>query len=76
MAENNLFTIEAFREYYNHLNDNGLISVSQVITREYPGLLLRVVSLCRAVLEEHGVRNVSDQVVVVMKKRRGTATSS
>lgn len=71
MAENNLFTIEAFREYYNHLNDNGLISVSQVITREYPGLLLRVVSLCRAVLEEHGVQNVSDQVVVVMKKQEG-----
>lgn len=71
MAENNLFTMEAFREYYDHLNPDGLISVSQVITREYPGLLLRVVSLCRGVLEERGVQNVSDQIVVVMKKQEG-----
>ena len=71
MAENNLYTIEAFREYYDHLNPDGLVSVSQVITREYPGLLLRVASLCRAVLEEHGVQRPSDQIVVVMKKQEG-----
>lgn len=74
MAENNLFTIEAFREYYDHLNPDGLIGVSQVMTRDYPGLVLRVASICRKLLDERGVSDATDHLLVVMKKAEGYGT--
>lgn len=74
MAENNLFTTEAFRQYYDHLTPDGIIGVSQVMTRDYPGLVLRVASLCRKVLGEHGALDGTDHMLVVMKKAEGYGT--
>lgn len=71
MAENNLFTREAFHEYLDHLTPDGLIGVSQVMTVDYPGLLLRMTGLARSALEEMGVNDPASHVVVVMKKQGG-----
>jgi spermidine synthase len=71
IAENNLFTREAFQSYFDHLTPNGLIGVSQVMTRDYPGLLLRVASLGRQVLEDNGLTDITDHVLVIMKKAEG-----
>lgn len=71
MAENNLFTVEAFDSYYDHLSPDGIMAVSQVMTRDYSGLLLRIVSLGRNLLEKRGVTRPADHLLVLMKKTEG-----
>lgn len=71
MAENNLFTREAFRAYLDHLTPDGLIGVSQVMTVDYPGLLLRMTSLARAALHEVGEDDPARHIVVIMKRTGG-----
>jgi predicted membrane-bound spermidine synthase len=64
LAENNLYTVEAFGDYLDHLTDGGLLSM----TRWYidpPDQLLRLVSLARAALAERGIADASSRVMVV-----------
>src|SRR6185503_21102653 len=54
LTENHLYTVEAFRDYIQHLAPDGLLS----LTRWYldpPDQLLRLVSLARAALDELGL---------------------
>ena len=51
LSENNLYTLDAFRDYFNHLKPDGVFS----ITRWRGSELARVVVLARTVLAERGV---------------------
>ncbi len=64
LSENNLYTTDAFRDYLNHLTDDGLM----VFTRwgfEPPRESLRLVSLAIEALAEVGQTDASRHVVVL-----------
>ena len=63
LSENNLYTIEAFCDYLNHLTDDGLMA----FTRwgfDPPRESLRLVALARAALERLGERDTWRHVIV------------
>ncbi len=64
LSENNLYTSDAFRDYLNHLTDDGLM----VFTRwgfEPPRESLRLVSLAMQALGEIGEKDPSKHVMVL-----------
>lgn len=64
LSENNLYTTDAFRDYLNHLTDDGMIA----ITRwgfEPPRESLRLISLAIAALDSIGEHDAASHVIVV-----------
>ena len=64
LSENNLYTVEAFREYFEHLAPNGIYSMSR-FAFEHPRETLRVVSVARKALEMEGVTNPENCIIVL-----------
>ena len=65
LSENNLYTIEAFEEYYNHLTPNGILNVtrqSHLVGDE----ALRATVLTLAALQHRGIANPLANVVVIL----------
>ena len=87
LSENSLYTVEAFKEYFQHLKPDGMIAITRWEFKE-PREALRVVSVAMEALHELGVAQpaanfmvVSDgplntdgrPVLVLAKRRRFTA---
>ena len=69
LSANFLYTSEAFGEYWDHLTDDGILS----LTRSVFGLrALRLVSLARDLLIDQGVVNPEESIAVI--RERGLAT--
>ena len=68
LSENNLYTVEAFREYLEHLTPDGLLAFTRWGVQP-PRESLRVVSLAAAALEALGAADSPDHIAVV---REGT----
>jgi hypothetical protein len=64
LSENSLYTVEAFQEYFAHLNPDGLIAVTRWEFRE-PREALRVVSVAMEALHRMGVSDTSGHFIVV-----------
>lgn len=64
LSENNLYTVEAFREYFDHLKPDGMISVTRWEFRQ-PREALRVVSQAMAALARLGVRDSAQHFLIV-----------
>jgi spermidine synthase len=63
LSENTLYTREAFTDYLNHLEPDGMLTVTRWL--EYPPReTLRVVSLARAALQQVGVSDVRRNILV------------
>jgi hypothetical protein len=58
LSENNLYTVEAFREYFEHLKPDGMIAITRWEFRQ-PREALRVVSVAMQALHEPGRRQSS-----------------
>lgn len=66
-SENTLYTYEAVRDYYEHLNDDGILSIS----RYYPwDEALRIVNTYLSYLSDLGVQNPQKQILVVVEPHR------
>lgn len=63
LSENNLYTVEAFREYFDHLNPDGIIAITRWEFRE-PREALRVVSVAMEALHRLGVANPARNFIV------------
>jgi len=63
LSENSLYTKEAFLEYFKHLEENGILSISRFVF-EPPQQTIRALSLCRAALEENGVQNFGKNIMI------------
>ncbi|HKT87804.1 MAG TPA: hypothetical protein VJQ59_05180 [Candidatus Sulfotelmatobacter sp.] len=63
LSENNLYTVEAFREYFDHLNSDGIIAITRWEFRE-PREALRVVSVAMEALHRLGVANPARNFIV------------
>ena len=64
LSENNLYTVEAFREYFQHLKPDGMIAITRwefVQPRE----ALRVVSQAMEALRQLGVKDSTENFIVV-----------
>ena len=56
LSENNLYTVEAFREYFDHLKPDGMIAITRWEFR-HPREALRVVAVAMEALHRLGVAN-------------------
>jgi spermidine synthase len=64
LSENNLYTADAFREYFQHLKPDGMIAITRWEFRE-PREALRVVSVAMEALHQLGVANPAGNFIVV-----------
>lgn len=63
LSENNLYTVEAFREYFNHLKPDGMIAITRWEFR-HPREALRVVSVAIEALHSLGIANPARNIIV------------
>ncbi|MGD1996890.1 MAG: hypothetical protein PVH62_08970, partial [Anaerolineae bacterium] len=66
LSENSLYTVEAFRTYYNHLTDQGILSISRWYLPERPAETMRLISTGMAGWTSAGVSDPGRHVAVVM----------
>ena len=66
LSENNLYTVEAFREYFEHLKPDGFIAVTRWEFAK-PREALRVVSQAMAALHQLGVQDTTRNFIVVSR---------
>jgi hypothetical protein len=64
LSENNLYTVEAFREYFERLKPDGMIAITRWEFHQ-PHEALRVVSLAMEALHEMGVTDTRGNFIVV-----------
>jgi len=64
LSENSLYTVDAFREYFEHLKPDGMIAITRWEFRQ-PREALRVVSVAMEALHELGVPNPAQNFIVV-----------
>ncbi|MEQ1788120.1 MAG: hypothetical protein ABL966_13785, partial [Acidimicrobiales bacterium] len=67
LSENNLYTLEAFEEYLDHLAPRGILNVSR-LERLVGDEAIRITVLTMAALERHGIDDPERHMVVI----RGT----
>jgi spermidine synthase len=63
LSENNLYTVEAFREYFEHLKPDGMIAITRWEFRQ-PRETLRVVAVAMEALHRLGVENPSQNFII------------
>lgn len=64
LSENYLFTTNAFQDYYEHLSENGILSITRWLQHPPRGDI-RVVSLSVSALEKEGIKNPEDHIAVI-----------
>lgn len=64
LSENSLYTVEAFREYFEHLRPDGMIAITRWEFRQ-PREALRIVAVAMEALHQLGVANPAQNFVVV-----------
>jgi SAM-dependent methyltransferase len=65
LSENSLYTQEAFTSYFDHLSEDGVLSISRWYLPGRPAETLRLVSTGLAGWEDAGVANPRDHIAVV-----------
>lgn len=64
LSENSLYTVDAFREYFEHLKPDGMVAVTRWEFQQ-PREALRVVSVATEALHQLGVANPARHFIVV-----------
>ena len=64
LTENNLYTVEAFKDYVGHLTDDGVLTMTRWFF-EPPDQLLRLISLTRQMMAEMGIDNPSRHIMLI-----------
>ena len=64
LSENSLYTVEAFREYFEHLKPDGMVAITRWEFQQ-PREALRVVSVAMQALHELGVADTRGNFMVV-----------
>jgi spermidine synthase len=68
LSENNLYTVQAFREYFQHLKPDGMIAITRWEFRQ-PREALRVVAVAMEALHSIGVSNPAHNFIVASQGR-------
>jgi hypothetical protein len=64
LTENNLYTVEAFKDYANHLTDDGILTMTRWYF-EPPAQLLRLITITRQTMDELGIDNPQQHIMIV-----------
>jgi len=64
LSENNLYTVEAFKEYFDHLKPDGMIAITRWEFKE-PREAVRIVSVAMDALHQLGLSNPARHFIVV-----------
>ena len=64
LSENNLYTVDAFREYFQHLKPDGMIAITRWEFKE-PREALRVVAVAIEALHQLGVSNPARHFILI-----------
>jgi len=64
LSENNLYTVEAFREYFDHLKSDGFLAITRWEFPQ-PREALRVVSEAIEVLRRSGIEDVRQHFIII-----------
>jgi hypothetical protein len=70
LSENNLYTVEAFKDYVTHLTDDGVLTMTRWYF-EPPDQLLRLITLTRAMMSELGISNPARHIMLVRDAKTG-----
>ncbi|MGD1993127.1 MAG: hypothetical protein PVI59_08045, partial [Anaerolineae bacterium] len=65
LSENSLYTVEAFQDYFEHLTDGGIVTISRWYLPERPAETMRLLSTGMRALERIGVAEPERCVAVV-----------
>ncbi len=68
LSENNLYTVNAFREYFDHLNPDGIIAITRW-EFQHPREALRVVAVAMEALHRLGIQDPAENFIVVSEGR-------
>ncbi len=68
LSENNLYTVESFREYFDHLEPNGLLAITRWEFQQ-PREALRVVSEAIEMLHRSGIEDVRRRFIIISNGR-------
>ncbi len=74
LSENSLYTQEAFRTYYEHLTDRGILTVSRWYLPGHPAETLRLVSTGMAGWASAGVADPRQHIAVIAQPTPGAST--
>lgn len=72
LAENNLYTLQAFEAYFERLSCQGVLSISRWAFTRLPGETIRLVTLSLETLKKSGVENPPAHIAVIKGKYIGT----
>jgi predicted membrane-bound spermidine synthase len=70
LTENNLYTIEAFEDYANHLNDDGILTMTRWYF-EPPAQLLRLVAITRKMMDNLQIPDAPRHIMIVRDASTG-----
>ena len=66
LSEHSLYTVEAWKDFLSHLSKQGILSFSYWYTPEkFPAVIYRMVSLANTSLQEMGVKNPREHIIIV-----------
>src|SRR5262249_53276085 len=65
LSENGIYTVEAFEDYYRHLNDDGMVNFSRWYYANGPAETLRLVSVALQGWQNEGVTDLQNHIVVI-----------
>ena len=71
LSENYLYTVEAFREYFEHLTPNGIVSITRWLLLP-PRDCLRLCAIALTALEDLGIEKPADHIALI--RSWGTST--
>ncbi|HOT91292.1 MAG TPA: hypothetical protein PLJ78_16095 [Anaerolineae bacterium] len=74
LSENSLYTREAFKTYYEHLSERGILSVSRWYLPERPAETMRLVATGMAGWKAAGVADPRQHIAVLVRYTSGATT--
>ena len=69
LTENNLYTKEAFMDYFDHLNEDGILTFSRWYFKDVEAETIRLVSIALAAMNDMGIKTPGRHLIVAMKAR-------
>ncbi len=75
LTENSLYTVEAWRNFLEHLAPRGILSVSRWYYADRPGEVYRMASLASTTLMQMGVSRPGDHYAIVRARPAGAANA-
>lgn len=71
-SENNLYTVEGFQQYFQHLSDDGFLNLTRYFVPAYPMEMQRLVALGREAWAKEGIGRFQDHIAVLSSLATGT----